>query len=186
MSHAPRIKPLDPATVEGKAKEMLDGIQAKLGAVPNIFKTFAHSPAVFEVYLGQSAALNKSSLSPALREQIALTVAGINSCDYCASAHTVIGRKSGVPEDELPAALEGKSKDKHAQAALTFARRILETNGNVSDGEVKAVRDAGFNDAAILEIIATVTFNIFTNYINHIAGTEIDFPMVEAKKKKAA
>jgi uncharacterized peroxidase-related enzyme len=178
----PRIQPVDPATAQGPAKEYLNAIQAKLGGTPNIFKTFAHSPAVGEFYANGSAALGKSTLSAALREQIALTVAGANSCDYCASAHTVIGKKAGVADDELPAALKGQSKDKKTQAALTFAKKIVDAKGNLADADVKAVKDAGFTDAEVLEIIAVVAFNIFTNYFNHIVGTEVDFPKVETKK----
>lgn len=181
----PRIKPLDPASAQGKAKEYMDGIQAKLGAVPNIFRTFAHSPAVGEFYANGSAALGKSTLSAALREQIALTVAGANACNYCASAHTAIGKKAGVSDAELPINLQGKSNDKKTQAALTFAKKIVDSKGNVNDSDVQAVKDAGFTDAEVLEIIAVVAFNIFTNYFNHIVDTEVDFPKVDAKKLAA-
>lgn len=178
----PRIQPVDPATATGRAKEQLDGIQAKLGKTPNIFKTFAHSPVVFDFYLNGSSTLAKSSLGTPLREQIALTIAGANNCDYCASAHTAIARNAGVSEDDLPAALIAKSKDARAQAALTFAKKVNDTKGFVADTDVKAVRDAGFTEGEILEIVAVVAFNIFTNYFNHVADTEIDFPMVAAKK----
>ncbi len=181
----PRIQPLDPAKAQGSVKETLDAVNAKLGSVPNIFKTFAIAPAVLEFYQAGSAALGKSSLSAALREQIALTVAGANACDYCASAHTVIGRKSGVPEDELPAALQARSKDKKTQAALTFAKKLVDSKGHPGDADVKALRDAGFTDAQILEITAVVAFNIFTNYFNHVADTEVDFPKIEAARKAA-
>ncbi|MCC7304831.1 MAG: peroxidase-related enzyme [Alphaproteobacteria bacterium] len=181
----PRIQPVDPAKAQGKAKEYLDGIQAKLGATPNIFKTFAHSPAVGEFYANGSAALGKSTLSAGLREQLALTVAGANACNYCASAHTAIGKKLGVAEDELPINLTAQSKDKKTQAALTFAKKMVDTKANLSDSDVKAVKDAGYTDAEVLEIIAVVAFNIFTNYFNHIVDTEVDFPKVEAKKLAA-
>jgi len=103
----PRIKPLD--KIEGKAKELLDAVHKKLGATPNVFKTLAHSPAAFEGYLNFSGALANGKLSPALREQVALTVAGINNCDYCASAHTAIGKKAGVADKELASSVAGKS-----------------------------------------------------------------------------
>src|SRR5471032_1199115 len=99
----PRIKPLDKP--EGKSKELLDNVQKKLGATPNIFKTLAHAPAALEGFLNFSGALATGKLSPALREQVALTVAGLNNCDYCASAHTVIGKKAGVADNELNSAV---------------------------------------------------------------------------------
>ncbi len=178
----PRIQPIDPAKAQGKAKEYLDGIQAKLGGTPNIFKTFANSPAVGEFYANGSAALAKSTLSAGVREQLALTVAGANSCDYCASAHTAIGKKAGVADDELPAALKAQSKDKKTQVALAFAKKVVDTKANVNDADVKALTDAGYTDAEVLEIIAIIAFNIFTNYFNHIVGTQVDFPKVETKK----
>lgn len=178
----PRIQPVDPATAQGAAKTYLDGIQAKLGGTPNIFKTFAHSPAVSEFYANGSAALGKSTLSAALREQLALTVAGANSCNYCASAHTAIGKKLGVADSELPINLAGKSTDPKTQAALTFAKKVVDTKGVLTDADVKAVRDAGYKDSEILEMIAVIAFNIFTNYFNHIVDTEVDFPKVEARK----
>ena len=181
----PRIQPIDHATAKSPAKEYLDGIKAKLGGTPNIFRTFAHSPAVGEFYANGSAALGKSTLSAGLREQLALTVAGANSCDYCASAHTAIGKKLGVAESELPQNLAGKSADKKTQAALTFAKKVVDTKGRLGDADVKAVKDAGYTDAEVLEMIAVIAFNIFTNYFNHIVDTEVDFPHVETKKMAA-
>lgn len=178
----PRIKPADPAKTEGAVKQALDGIQAKLGTVPNIFKTFAVAPAVLEFYQSGSAALGKSSLSPALREQVALTVAGANACAYCASAHTAIGKKLGVPDDELPKNLQAKSKDPKTQAALTFSKKLVDSRGNPADADIKALRDAGYGDQQILELVAVVAFNIFTNYFNHVADTEVDFPRIDIKK----
>lgn len=181
----PRIKPVDHAAATGKTKEYLDGIKAKLGVAPNIFKTFAHSPAVAEFYANGSAALGKSTLSAALREQVALTVAGANGCDYCASAHTVIGKNAGVSDSELPMNLGGKSNDQKTQVALTFAKRVVDTKANITDNEVKALVDAGYTEAEVLELIAVIAFNIFTNYFNHIVDTEVDFPKIEAKKLAA-
>jgi uncharacterized peroxidase-related enzyme len=181
----PRIQPIDPSKTEAATKQALDGIQAKLGTVPNIFKTLAIAPAILEFYQVGAAALGKSSLSAALREQIALTVAGANACDYCASAHTLIGRKLGVAEDELPAALAGKSKDAKTQAALTFSKKVVDSKGHADDADIKALRDAGYSDQQVLELIAVITFNIFTNYFNHIVDTEVDFPKIETKKLAA-
>jgi uncharacterized peroxidase-related enzyme len=181
----PRIQPIDPTKAQGPAKQYLDGIQAKLGATPNIFRTFANSPAVGEFYASGSAALGKSTLSAGLREQLALTVAGANKCNYCASAHTAIGKKLGVADDELPINLKAQSKDKKTQAALTFAKKIVDTKANLNDADVKAVKDAGYTDGEVLEIIAVVAFNIFTNYFNHIVDTEVDFPKVDAQKLAA-
>ena len=175
----PRIQPIDPNQAQGKAAPLLEGVRKKLGRVPNIFATMAKSPAVLEAYLGFGRAMNSASLSGALREQIALTVAGANGCRYCASAHNAVAEMLGVAADERQVNLNAESGDAKTRAALHFARKIVENRGWVNDADVQAVRDAGYDDAAILEIIAATTINIFTNYFNHIVETEVDFPIVE-------
>jgi len=169
-----------------EAQEKLDGVKAKLGSVPNIFQTFAHSPAVLDFYIQGSGALGNTSLSAALRESIALTVAGANACDYCASAHTVIGKGAGLSDDEAAQNLHGKSEDSKTQAALNFAALIVEQRGNVNENDVQAVKDAGYSDGEVLEIVAVVSFNIFTNYFNHVADTDVDFPHVSTSDVKKA
>lgn len=171
-----RIQPV--TNPEGKAADLFGAITKQMGSVPNIFKTMANSPATLEGFLGFSGALGNGVLSPALREQIALTTAGANGCDYCASAHTVMGKGAGLEADEITNSISGQANDAKTQAALTFARNITANRGNLSDGELQAVRDAGYNEAEIVEIIAHVGVNLFTNYFNHIAATEIDFPVV--------
>lgn len=175
-----RINPIDPTKADDKAKEMLEGVQKKLGKKPNIFLTLAHSPAALQAYLGFSGAMATSSLPGKLREQLALTVGQANSCDYCLAAHTAIGTSLGLTADETMAARQGKAGDANAQAAIKFAQDIVEKRGNVGDGDVKALRDAGFNDQQIVEIVAVVAINLFTNYFNHVAGTVVDFPAAPA------
>lgn len=175
----PRIKPVDHDSADGSAKELLNGVKAQLGVVPNIFATFAQSPKVLEGFLAFNAALGQGVLSARLREQIALTVAGLNGCDYCASAHTALGKGAGIDDAELGRNLRSRSRDGRTQIALSFVRRVVEQRGQVGDGDVEALRAAGFGDGEIVEIVAHVGVNLFTNTFNHIAGTEIDFPVVE-------
>jgi len=158
-----------------KAQEQLASVKKMLGSTPNIFMTLAHSPAALGYYLSGIAALGGTKIPSALREQLALTVAGANACDYCASAHMSFGKMNKIPELELGQNLLGKSHDAKTQAALTFARQIVNLRGKVSDSDLKAVHDAGYSDEEVVEIVAIVCQNIFTNYFNHIAGTEVDF-----------
>lgn len=174
------IKPVVLTEAEPKAKQLLEGIEKNLGTIPNIFATFAHSASVLEAYLGFSGALAKGKLDPKIREQLALTVAGANNCDYCASAHTAIGAKTGVDKDELESSLVGQSKDAKTQAVLTFSKLVVAKNGAVQAADVEALRTAGLSEAEIVEVIAAIGLNIFTNYFNHIAATEVDFPLVRA------
>lgn len=171
-----RIQPN--ANPDAKAQQYLDGVKKTLGMVPNLYATIAQSTAALEFHMNGSQALQKSKLSGALREQIAVATAGSNGCDYCASAHTALGGMRNVSKEELAQNLSGKSADAKVQAALTFARKVVETRGHVANSDLAAARAAGYSDGEIVEIVAVVVDNIFTNYINNVAETAIDFPIV--------
>lgn len=182
----PRIQRIETADAAPKARTLLEGVQRKLGTTPNLMATMANSPAVLEAYLGFSNSLSHSSLSGKLREQIALTVGEVNRCQYCLAAHTTLGRMVGLSDEEIADSRLGASPDRKTEAVLRFARRIVTERGWVSDGDVAAVRAAGVNDAEMTEIVATVALNLLTNYFNHVAGTEVDFPEVEPAAMQTA
>jgi uncharacterized peroxidase-related enzyme len=173
-----RIQPINPSDATGKAKQLLDGVQAKLGITPNMMKTMAVSPAVLDAYLGFSAATGTGALKAGFREQIALAVAQANSCEYCLAAHSAIGKMVGLQPDSIHAARQAQATDPKAAAGLEFAQALVIERGLVSDAAIARVRAAGYSDAEIAEIVANVALNIFTNYFNHVAGTEVDFPRV--------
>lgn len=175
-----RITALDPDTATGKAKELFNAVQGKLGMVPNMMRTMGTSPALLNGYLSLSGALAEGSIRPGLGEQIALAVANANACNYCNAAHTFIGEKlAGLKMPAIDLAREGRSTDAREQAAITFARVLVEKRGLVSDADVAAARSGGLNDAAIAEVVGHVALNILTNYFNNTAGTVVDFPEVE-------
>jgi uncharacterized peroxidase-related enzyme len=174
-----RIDPIDPAITTGPAKALFDGVQRKLGCVPNLFRVLGNAPAALNAYLGFNAALSGGGLGAKQREQIALAVAETNQCDYCLSAHTFIGSKLGLSEQDILAARHGQAADPRANAILELARNIVVQRGELGAKGVAAARAAGLTDADIVETIANVALNIFSNYVNHIAGTEIDFPAVK-------
>jgi uncharacterized peroxidase-related enzyme len=182
----PRLTPIDPAQAEGKAKTLLDGVHKRFGMIPNLMATLANAPAALEAYLSVGQALGKGRLDAKAREAIALTVAGLNGCDYCASAHTVAGAGLGVSREELAANLAGRSADPTLAAILRFARAVVSERGWVSDADLAAARAAALDDGQITEVIAAVAANIFSNYVNHVAGTEIDFPLVRSDHDRAA
>ncbi len=182
----PRLTAIDPAHAEGKAKILLDGVRKKYGMVPNLLATLAHAPAALEAYLSFGQALGRSSLDAKTREAIALTVAGENGCDYCAAAHSAIGAGLGVASEELGPNLAGRSSDPRVAAILRFARAVVVERGWVGDDELAEARAAGLGDGEITEIVAAVAASIFTNYFNHVAGTEIDFPVVSSVRDRAA
>lgn len=175
-----RIQPINPANATGKAKDLLDAVKAKIGMTPNLMKTLAHSPAALEGYLNLSGALSSGLLDAKYREQLALSVAQANSCDYCLSAHTAIGKMVGLKADEIAASRKSEAVEAKRDAGLKFAQTVVVARGEVSNEALERVRSAGFNDGEITEIVAHVALNIFTNYFNHIAGTEVDFPRVSS------
>lgn len=178
----PRIHTASSSDAPERSLPILEAVARKLGRVPNLIQTLAHSAAALKFYLGQTEALADGVLNSQLREQIALVAAGINHCDYCASAHTLAGRGRGLGAEELSGNLAGHSPNAKTQAALDFAKEILAKNGHVSADALPSVRNAGYSEAEIVEIIAHVGMNIFTNYFNHIAETAIDFPLVTTGK----
>jgi uncharacterized peroxidase-related enzyme len=173
-----RIKAINPEQTTGKSKELLDGVQKKLGMTPNMMRTMAQSPAVLEGYLNFSGALGGGSLPARLREQIALVVAETNGCAYCLSAHSAVGRILGLGQEEILDNRRGESSEGKTGAALRFARELVTERGRVSDKVLAQVRRSGFSEGEITEIIANVALNLFTNYFNHVADTNIDFPIV--------
>lgn len=172
----PRIAPIDPAQVTGPLAERFAAVKARLGVVPNLVRTFAQAPAVLDGYLGLSGALAHGQLPAKVREQLALTVGEANGCDYCLSAHSLLGKGTGLTSADIIAARRGSASDPKADALLHFASQVLDQRGAVSDAAVAAVRDAGATDAEILEVVAHVALNVLTNYTNNLARTTIDFP----------
>lgn len=172
----PRIEPLDIDQAQGQASELFNAIQQKVGKVPNIYRTLGHAPSVLAGLLQLGQALDEGSLSGKVKEQIALRVAERNGCHYCASAHTAIGKSVGLTETQTINARQGKADDDRAQAVLRLVDAILEREGFVSDDQLAAAHDAGITDAQVLEVVGQVIKNFFTNFVNHIAETEVDFP----------
>jgi uncharacterized peroxidase-related enzyme len=165
------------------SQPLLEAVKKQLGVVPNLFRLVANSPAALQGYLGLSGALGKGALPAATRERIALAVAEINGCDYCLSAHTYLGKNlAKLDEAEIAANRKGASNDPTADAAVRFAAKVARERGHVNDEDLRAVKLAGYDDAQVIEIVQHVALNTWTNYINTVAETDIDFPVVTAQK----
>ena len=174
----PRLQPVNPSTATGKGKELLDAVKGNLGMVPNMTMVMASSPAVLEAYLGFSGALAGGLLDAKTREELALLTAQQNHCNYCLSAHTAIGKMAGLDCQQIVGSRAGHGTSPRTTAALHFAMRVLETKGEISDADLAAVREVGFAEGEIAEILAHVALNVFTNYFNVAADVDIDFPKV--------
>lgn len=165
------------------AQPLLAAVHQQLGVVPNLMKLVGNSPAALEGYLALNGALAKGYLDVRLRERIALTVAELNGCDYCLAAHSYLATNlAKLDAAEVDAARDGRSADAKADAALRFARRVVESRGQVSDAELAALHASGFGPGEVVEIVLNVALNLLTNYVNNVAATEVDFPKVEPRK----
>ena len=175
-----------PATIADApeaSRPLLEAVAKQLGSVPNMFRAIALSPKALEGHLGLLGALSKGTLQAATRERIALAVAEVNGCGYCLSAHTYLGRTLAKLDDsEMTANRNGASNDPKADAAVRFAAKVATDRGHITDGDFAAVKQAGYTDAQVIEIVQHVALNSWTNFFNEVFQTEIDFPRVDARR----
>jgi uncharacterized peroxidase-related enzyme len=170
-----RIAPVNLEHTTDATRPMLEGVQKKIGFLPNVFRVLAIAPAVLASYLQNSAALGKTSLSATQKEAIFLATSQVNGCDYCLAAHTLFAGKAGLTDQEIRSARIGE-----LDAYALLAQQITESRGHLSSEQIAAARAAGINDAKIIEVIAHVASQTLTNYLNNVALTDIDFPAIDA------
>jgi uncharacterized peroxidase-related enzyme len=180
-----RITQLDPSYAAGKARELLDAVQGRLGRVPNVMRVLANSPAALQAYLNLDKALELGVLSPKIRSQISLAVAEINDCEYCRSAHAYSARILGLTAAEIREARNIRAGDERTAAILDLARHIVVERGCLSESELKTVRIARITDEEIVETGLNVILNLLTNSINQLARTVVDFPIVVSLANEA-
>ncbi len=172
----PRLKTIDPANAQGRAKEIFEG--PLKGKFLNIFKAMANSPAALDVYLGMSGPLHKGLINDKELEMVQLAIAEATSCDYCVAAHTAIGKGAGLTDQQCLEARKGRSSDRKLDAVAKFAIALHEKKGAVSDQDLAAIRAAGYGDGHIAEFVAAYALAIYTTYFNHVNHTAVDFPAV--------
>lgn len=173
-----RVQLIDPASTSAERAAVLARIHGAFGATPNMFKAVANSPAALAAMWGCFGALGKGTLGPRLGELLAVAVAEQNKCDYCLAAHTALGQGAGLSVQQLAAAQDGRSDDPKVLAALDFARKLVRERGQVDDDDLRRLRGAGYDDEQMVEILAHVALNIFTNYVNVAFAVPLDFPAV--------
>jgi len=173
-----RLPLVDPSDTSGPANALLARTQQQLGRAPNLYRAMASAPAALDGYLSMRAALVRGVLSESLRERLALLTAEANACSYCVAAHTFRGGRVGLSADELAAARHAQASDPRTAAALAFAHDVIVRRGRISEQAFEGVRAAGWSAEEIGEIVAHVALNIYSNYFNHVAQPELDFPAV--------
>ncbi|MFG0606989.1 carboxymuconolactone decarboxylase family protein [Vibrio mimicus] len=174
-----RITPV--SNPQGEAAVTLNAIKQKIGMVPNLYATVAHSSTVLNAYLAFSEALSQGRLTAKQRELIALAVGQANACQYCLSAHTMISRSTGLSDDQILAARQGAAANALDNALVQLAVSLVKQRGVIADEQLEAARVQGVDEGLIFEVLAQVSANTFTNYANHVAGTDIDFPKVNVQ-----
>lgn len=178
-----RIPIPQPENAPDKARPKLEKVKAMFGSVPNLFRIMANSPAALEGYLALSGALAAGSFDLATRERIAIAVAEVNGCTYCLSAHTYIGRNlAKMTAQDLALARDGRAEDPRASAAVELAVAVTRGGGRVGAEAIAAARQAGLDEAAVLEVFGHVALNVLTNYVNIALETEVDFPVVATRR----
>jgi uncharacterized peroxidase-related enzyme len=180
-SSTARVSLVDRTAASGPARALLDQIHGAFGTTPNMFRAVANSPAALQSMWAAFGALGGGVIGAALGEQIAVAVANRNACDYCLAAHTALGRKAGVSGEALAAAQSGESADPRTAALLRFALQLVNQRGQVDAADVQALRDQGLSDEHIVEIVAHVALNLFTNYVNVALAVPVDFPGVKLR-----
>jgi FMN-dependent NADH-azoreductase len=176
------LKPVDQNTASGKAKELLNAVEQRIKRIPNIARLMGNSPAVLDAYFHFNEALDATKITPKLRALITTTVSEINGCDYTLSDAYALGPREGLTEEDLTAARRAEAKDPKIAAALRFAAKVIGERGNVAPHEVEQLRSAGYSDEEIVDVIGVIALNLFRNYFNLVAGTEVDFPLVKAHR----
>ena len=174
-----RINVVEKDTANPEQSALFEAIQGKLGMIPNFLKVLANSPSALSAFLGLHSIADAGTLDSQTRERIALTLAQKNSCQYCVSAHTAIGRKAGLTTAEMEANRAGTSQDAKAAVAVKFAQSLIEHKGEVTNDELQELRNAGYSDSDIVEIITHTGMNFLTNVIGKASRVAIDFPTVE-------
>jgi uncharacterized peroxidase-related enzyme len=174
-----RIKPIQTNGATSELKRSLRNSRLKLAEAPSFLQIMANSPASLRAYIRADAALVRGQLTPRQRQQVALAVAEINGSSYSLSAQYDAGKSRGLTPEEMQPARNATDDDPKAETMLRFTRAVVLQRGDISDEDFQELREEGFTDGQIIEIVANIALNIFANYFNSVAKTEVDFPLLQ-------
>lgn len=173
------FEPIEPKIADVEAQAALDMVQAAFGGIPNLMKMLAIAPNVLKGIMAFNQEVTSGELEPSLVEQISLLTSAINQCEYCVAVHVHVGQQAGLSRSELVRNLQGEASDPKSQAVLNFTDTVVNNRGKVDASTVKALRDYGFSDKAIIEIVGVIGLYTFLNYVKHLTHPALDFPTVE-------
>jgi len=177
MSELTTLPLLATADAPSAARPVLEKAEQGLGFVPNLYAAMANNPALLTAYAsGYTAFREHSGFTPVEQEVVFLTISREHGCEYCMAAHSFIAEKmSNVPGEALAALRAGDEIPDPRLAALSlFTAVMVQTRGRPSPGDVRSFLDAGFDETAMLGVIAGIGVKIFSNFSNHLFDTQVD------------
>lgn len=172
----PRLNVITPEQATGPTKQLYGAIKSKVGTVPNIYQGIANSARALEALLQIGGALEEGALTAAEREAIKLAVSEAYGCEYCLAAHSLLGKKAGLTDQEIISVRRGISQQPKLAALVRFVSAAIPPHARISDDQLRAVQAAGYSDAQITEALLTVAQTVFTNLFNRVHQTTVDFP----------
>ncbi|MFP3556171.1 carboxymuconolactone decarboxylase family protein [Paraburkholderia sp. SIMBA_049] len=181
----PRVTIPDRDDAPTESQEVLNAIARRLRFVPAVFRTASISPSALTGMSHLQSAIAKV-LDARTLARIGLVVSQVNECKYCLSLHTYLGMNyGGLSPSEMLLNRQGDSADTKAKALVMFVQQVVMKRGKIADAELQMIRDAGFDDALIIEIVAASAYCIFTNLLNNVFDIGVDFPEVEIEVRAA-
>lgn len=151
-------------------------MQKSLGMIPNLYAMIGHSSNALESYVAFSNAQSKGTFNAKEREAIFLAVSQTNGCNYCLAAHTTIAKMNGFSEEATLQLRRGTISDEKLSILTRLSISIIENRGKADPGLVEAFFALGYNEGALIDLVALIVDKTFTNYIGRLTGTPLDFP----------
>jgi uncharacterized peroxidase-related enzyme len=169
-----RIAPVAIDEAHGKAKEMLDELAQRGGEPGPMVRAMAHAPVVLRSYLDLNGAVKRSHLDRRVSEIISLAVHAWLGCEYCLAAHIRAARSLGLSDVDIELAMQATAVDEVVAAIVRFGQQVVADPSGVTDDQVDELRDLGYSDEQILEVVALVALQLLTGAFNLVAGIHED------------
>lgn len=174
-----RFESLSVDTAPAGSRRFLEASAKEFGFIPSPVAKTARSPALLGHLLAGFAAFERSSLSPAEREVVAMTVARANECGYCVALHSaVLARDPNLAPLAEPLRLGRALTEPPLEAIRRFTIALLEGRGAVSDDDWRAFRDAGFGEDQALDVVLGVGVYVLSTFANRATRAPIDAPFL--------
>lgn len=159
---------IDPATMPADLAAYFDKCESKLGFVPNVLVAHAFDPLKLRQFADvyNQLMMGESELSKLEREMIAVAVSARNRCHYCLVSHgQAVRHLSGDPllGEALVMNHRVAEVTPAQRAMLDFCVRLTDRPEEIGDADRQALRDAGFSERALWDIVATASFYAMSN-----------------------